>query len=72
VKTSDESPDDAAHPDADHESEASEWVPNLAERLRTIERANLALDRARLLLERANGFGPADANFPDPSNDEAA
>jgi hypothetical protein len=30
------------------------WVPDLAERLETLERANEALERARVLLERVN------------------
>ena len=47
------------HESASHEksSEASAdagWVPNLAERLETLERANEALERARVLLKRVN------------------
>ena len=39
------------HGISDGESSPEDWVPNLAERLETLERANLALERARVLLE---------------------
>ncbi len=52
-------PFDEPHESASHEisSEApanADWVPDLAERLETLERANEALERARVLLERVN------------------
>jgi hypothetical protein len=52
-------PFDKPHESMSHEisGEASakvNWVPDLAERLETLERANVALERARLLLERVN------------------
>ncbi len=63
-------------PDSDHDSAEEpahpDWVPGLAERLMTIERANLALDRARELLERVNDLESARNISPDDSNDEAA
>jgi hypothetical protein len=36
------------------ETTPADWVPDLAERLQTLEQANLALERARELLERVN------------------
>jgi hypothetical protein len=67
-----EEPFDAAHSTvAPGEPQATEIMPDLAERLLTIERANLALDRARRLLERAAGLGPAETPFSGESNDEA-
>jgi len=40
------------------------WVPDLAERLETLERANAALERARVLLERVNCLESSRAKTP--------
>jgi hypothetical protein len=62
---------DPTHDSAEEQAHA-DWVPGLAERLLTIERANLALDRARELLERVNDLESERATLPGDSNDEAA
>ncbi len=69
-------PSEEPFPDSNQDSAAEEpahpdWVPGLAERLLTIERANLALDRARELLERVNDLESARNISPGDSNDEA-
>jgi hypothetical protein len=48
----DERHESARHENAGEASTTISWVPDLAERLETLERANVALERARLLLER--------------------
>jgi hypothetical protein len=45
---------------ATEEPAPASWVPDLEERLETIERANAALERVRHLLERVHGV-----DFPE-------
>ena len=57
------------HESASHEISgevptADGWVPDLAERLETLERANEALERARVLLERVNRFESSGGKAP--------
>jgi hypothetical protein len=52
METPDESHEATIHETFGEEATAARWVPDLAERLETIERANEALERARELLER--------------------
>jgi hypothetical protein len=67
-----EEPFPAPDHDAAEEQNHADWVPGLAERLQTIERANLAIDRARQLLERVNDLESSRTNPTDRLNDEAA
>jgi hypothetical protein len=50
----DEQHESARHENTGEASVEAGWVPDLAERLETLERANEALERARVLLERVN------------------
>lgn len=50
----------------------TDWLPNLAERLRTIERANLALERARVLLERVNDIETSRTDLSSPAATQPA
>jgi len=52
------------HETATEETTPVNWVPDLAERLETLERANLALERARELLERVHRPESSRAEVP--------
>jgi hypothetical protein len=63
-------PFDEIHESASHENSSAAsvdagWVPDLAERLETLERANEALERARVLLERVNQIEGSRGKAPE-------
>jgi hypothetical protein len=52
METPNEPNEATIHETFGEEATAARWVPDLAERMETIERANEALERARELLDR--------------------
>jgi hypothetical protein len=64
METSDESHEETIHETFGEEATAARWVPDLAERMETIERANEALERARELLERISRLESARGEAP--------